>query len=198
MAFMEMKIKDFKKIKANAEKIGKKGEVVIKRTMNDFKSRGPAWISGAVTKTYNVKKARVKASITGKKVNGKIKVSGKLVDNAQIVYEGRLLTPLPFGMKPTTRPAKAKSGNPYTVTAEVFKGKRKPLGKNVFISPGNGGIYLPFQRRVKDRMPIDAIKTLSVPQMITNEQVSVDIQTNISEGLSKRLEHHIEQEMKKG
>lgn len=191
----------------------------INRTVSDFKSRGPAWISQAVTDTYGIKKAEVKDAISGTRKAGKIKISGTLIDNVAIEYSGRPLTPTHFKMKPTRVPAKrekdfrrvpgagvGEGGNdvamvkapaPYTVTAEVFKGKRKVLGSDVFLGTNKGTGVIPFQRTGEGRTPIKSVKSTSVPQMITNPEVAEQIQKNIDEGLSKRLQHHVEQELKK-
>ena len=86
---------------------------------------------------------------------------------------------------------------PYNITAEVYRGKRKTIGGTAFLGSNGGGGYIPFQREGDGRTPIKSIKTVSVPQMITNPQVSEKITEAIDEGLRKRLEHHLEQEMKK-
>lgn len=191
----------------------------INRTVSDFKSRGPSWISQAVTETYGIKKAEVKDAISGTRKAGKIKISRTLVDNVAIEYSGRPLTPTHFKMKPTRVPAKrekdfrrvpgagvgegggdvamVKAPAPYTVTAEVFKGKRKVLGSDVFLGTNKGTGVIPFQRTGEGRTPIKSVKSTSVPQMITNPEVAEQIQKNIDEGLSKRLQHHVEQELKK-
>ena len=84
----------------------------------------------------------------------------------------------------------------YNITAEVYRGKRKTIG-TAFLGSNGGGGYIPFQREGDRRTPIKSIKTVSVPQMITNPRVSEKITEAIDEGLRKRLEHHLEQEMKK-
>lgn len=73
-------------------------------------------------------------------------------------------------------------------------GKHKTIGGT---APTGSGGYIPFQREGDGHTPIKSIKTVSVPQMITNPQVSEKITEAIDEGLRKRLEHHLEQEMKK-
>lgn len=176
----------------------KKSEIVLQRTTNDFKARAPAWVSASVSEVYNIKKVDVKSALMKKGVSGKIKISGKTVANAQLVYEGRTLTATHFAMKPRLRPqAKGKRMPPYAVTAEFFKGQRKPLGHHVFLAKGNETMQLPFQRKGKARHPIDVIRSVSVPQMINHERVAESIQAKIAEGLGKRLEHHMQRELQK-
>jgi hypothetical protein len=122
------------------------------------------------------------------------------VDTIQLTYSGRVLTPTHFKMKPKARPKSAKDENgrtirkakSYTVTAEIFKGQRKALGSNVFLGTNRGAGDIPFQRTGRARTPIEAIKTVSIPQMIQNETVAAQIQTSLDELLMTRLNHHIE------
>ena len=217
---LDVKLKNYAELKSRLEKKEKAAEKAVKRTVSDFKSRAPAWISAAVAETYNIKKAEVKDAISGKGSAGKIRVGGIAVDNVQIKYSGRPLTPVHFKMKPTKIPAKRiqdyrrvpgggvgeGGGNvamvrppaPYAISVEVYKGRRREYkGKGTFLGSNGGGGYIPFQREGDGRTPIKSIKTVSVPQMITNPQVSEKITEAIDEGLRKRLEHHLEQEMKK-
>ena len=102
------------------------------------------------------------------------------------------MTPTHFGMKPTIRPNKG----PYVVTAQIKrKSGRKPLGRKVFLgTPRNAKEntpQLPFQR-MDARYPIEVVKTISVPQMVTNNIVSNNIHDRINKELSKRLQHHLE------
>lgn len=190
----------------------------IQRTVSDFKSRAPAWIGAAVTEEYTIKKSEVKGALTGAKKIGSIKVSGVEVDNIGLEYSGRPLTPTHFKMKPK-KPSVKREKEPrlipgentnsdadvvtafpikaYNVTAEIHKGQAKSLGSDVFPGSNGGAGYIPFQRTGDSRTPIKSIKTVSVPQMITNEKVAATIQKNIEEGMTSRLEHHIQQAMGK-
>lgn len=206
---------DTKKLKKELDKIEKDAETVTKRTVADFKTRAPAWISKAVTAEYNIKKAEVKDSLKGKKKIGTIKLSGTKVDDIALVYKGRLLTPIHFGMKPTRHKARSKAKKnkmlipgenvegydgevaqvagvtPYQITMEVHKGKRKALPSDVFLGSNKGAGEIPFQRTGNGRTPIQSIKSTSVPQMITNEKVSEEISKAINEGMEERLKHHL-------
>ena len=86
---------------------------------------------------------------------------------------------------------------PYKVTAEIKKGKRVTLSRDAFLGTNKGAGYIPFQRKGKGRTPVESIKTVSVPQMITNPEVAEQIRANIDEGLAKRLEHHLQRELGK-
>lgn len=193
---IDISLKGYKKVADKIKGMNVKSEKVVQKTMNDFKSRAPAWITKAVTATYGIPAKEVKAALTnvekGKGV-GTIKVAGFNVDNVRLVYTGRLLTPTHFKMRPKVRPAK---GRKYTITAEIFKGQRKKLSGNAFLATNRGTGQIPFQRTGPKAYPIQSIKTVSIPQMIENEKVAAQIQLNIEEGLTKRLENHLKQAMK--
>lgn len=202
---MNVSLKGYANLVKELHHINKDSETVIKRTTSDFKSRAPAWVAAAVSETYGIKKSEISKAKSSAKPVGKVVVSGIMVDNVQLTFSGRVLTPTHFGMKPKTRPKSTKDENgktirkakSYTVTAEIFKGQRKALGSNVFLGTNKGTGQIPFQRTGQGRTPIEAIKTLSIPQMITNEDVAAQIQKNIDEGLTKRLENHLKQAMAK-
>lgn len=214
---MSVSIANYAKLCADLKAMNKEAEKAIQRTVSDFKSRAPAWVSAAVSEEYTIKKSEVKAAMTGTKKIGSVKVSGIAVDNIGLEYSGRVLTPLHFKMKPKKPPAKLEKKlrlipgenigsdsdvvavhpiKAYQVTVEIHKGKIKSLGSGVFLGSNGGEGFIPFQRTGGGRTPVEAIKTVSVPQMITNEKVAETIQKNIEEGLTKRLEHHAQQAMK--
>lgn len=181
-------IKDISNINKNTQK-------AVSRTISDFKSRGPGWISQEVTNEYNIKKKDVNETRSTRKGASTIKVAGTKVDDIEIIYRGRLLTPTHFSMKPTSRP----NSGAYTVSAQIKKSSgRKALGSNVFLASSGaaGTTQIPFQRRGTARLPVDVIKTLSVPQMVTNEKVAENINKRIQEELGKRLEHNLKQLVK--
>lgn len=183
-------IKEIQSMKAKSEKI-------VNRTVADFKSRGPGWVSQEVTKEYGISKKDVNETKKGViKGRSKIRIKGAKLDDISIIYRGRLLTPTHFSMKPTMRPAKNK---PYVVTAIIKKSKgRVALGNRVFLkeSGKQGTKQIPFQREGKERYPINAVKTVSVPQMITNESVKKNINERVNTELGKRLQHHLKQARK--
>jgi hypothetical protein len=83
----------------------------------------------------------------------------------------------------------------YTVKATIIKGARASMAPGTFIASGNGGSTLPFQRTSDGRTPIEAVRTLSVPQMISG-RAKETIEETISTKLEERFNHHIEQAMK--
>ncbi len=193
---LDVTINNYKSLIKDLDNMKIKSEKVINRTVSDFKSRAPGWVSQEVTKEYNIQKKEVSGALTGKKSAGSIRVSGTKLDNMQLVYEGRTLTPTHFKMKPATRPAKEKK---YQITAQIKKnGGRKPLSSIAFLGSSGGlGIEIPFQRKGDERLPIESIKTVSIPQMITNTDVNGAISKRINEELEKRLQHNVKTLLKK-
>ena len=208
-------VKNYKALRKQLEDMKKAPTKVMQSMTADAVKRVPGWIATEVSKTYGVKKGE----ITGNKI-GSVKVEGKSFDEVKVIYKGRVLTPTHFGMSPTA--PKPDRGS-YTVKATVIKGERKELGKikkltkkqraamaKNFTRSGSqtsdhspimlmptGSTYIPFQRKSVRRNDVEAIKTVSLPQMVSSKRTEEGIQTAIYEGLGKRLDHHIQRHMGK-
>lgn len=212
-------MKNGDKLLRKLQKLENGGETAIKRTVSDFTSRAPAWVSKGIRQHYGVDTGAIKeAGPKTKKGATHIKVSGVSVDGDTLEYKGRTLTTTHFGQSPKTRPSGQQAkfikvpgqavstgrGSPvasvhppkkYTVKATILKGGRASMKPGTFIASGNGGSTLPFQRTGDGRTPIEAVRTLSVPQMISGKAKDT-IEEMISEKLEARFEHHIAQAMK--
>ena len=202
-------IKNINAITKRVEDKKKGAEKVLKAVSADARKRVPGWVATEVTKEYGVKKSE----ITGENV-GTVTVKGTDVRTMKVIYSGRLLTHTHFSMSPKV----PKEGGGYTLKASVLKGQRKTLGnvkklskaqraalaKNftgsgtqssqrspIMLMRANGGQYLPFQRKSANRNDIEAVKTISLPQMVSSDRTKVAIRTAIDEGLQKRVEHHM-------
>jgi hypothetical protein len=191
-----------------------KSETVIKRTMSDIRTRVPGWVATEVVKVYNIKKSEITPSKggSGGKSAGTAQVRGDTIDTAQIVYRGRLLTPVHFGMTP-----KAPRES-YTLKASILKGgkavighkkkltkkQRQNIGRNFtrqgtrnspespYMLQSNGGSgYIPFQRRSQPGKMAYVMRTISMPQMVSSDRTKDNIERAINEGLEKRLAHHM-------
>jgi hypothetical protein len=210
-------MKDGAKLAKRLKKLEDGGKVAIKRTVSDFTNRAPAWVSKGIREHYGVDTAAIKdAGPRKKKGATSVKVAGVQVDGVALEYKGRILTTVHFKQSPKQRPT-AQQAKPlripgqaiagagdvamirppkkYKVKATIIKGQRATLPANTFIAAGNGGVSLPFQRTSEARMPIEAVHTLSVPQMIEG-RARETIQESISDKLGNRFEHHIKQAMK--
>lgn len=193
------------------------GTNAIKRTVSDFSTRAPAWVSKGIREHYAVDTVAIKEAGPQKK-RGKttVQVAGKTVDGVALQYSGRTLTLTHFKLSPKSRPTALKAKliripgqniagagdvamirppKKYKVKTTIIKGQRITLPGDTFIASGNGGSTLPFQRTGEGRMPIETIRTLSVPQMIDG-RARETIEETIGEQLGKRFENHIKQAMK--
>lgn len=197
------------------QKLEHGGEVAIKRTVSDFTARAPAWVAKGIREHYGVDKAAINNSGPRKKKGSTVKVAGVTVDGATLEYQGRTLTPIHFKMTPKQRPtaqqnkpirvpgqaiagspvAMVRPPKPYKVKATIIKGKRTSLPPGTFIAEGRGGVPLPYQKVSEERGPIEAVRTLSVPQMIDG-RARETIEEMIGEKLGERFQHHIKQAMK--
>lgn len=212
---IKVEVKNLAEVLAGLDKRKEYVAKAVNSTCRDFKSRGPGWISKAVTSEYTIKASEVKGALTGKHNVGHVSLGGVTLDDIRLEYRGRLLTFAHFRFTPKSRPSLAKkrglipgqytsSSSPVVlaripkrkaVKVEVHKGQKKTLSgryePSPFVASMNGSPTLPFQRRSQARTDIESIRSVSIPQMITNEKVAEDISTRISDGLAKRLEHHL-------
>lgn len=205
-------IRDYDALKKQLDDMKKAPKAVMTHLTADARKRVPGWVATEVAKTYGVKKGEITSGALGS-----VKVTGESFDKIKITYTGRVLTPTHFGMTPKV----PKAGGSYTLKASIIRGKRstlgsvkkltkkqrKELGKN-FTRSGTqnsshspimlmrtGGTYIPFQRKSTNRKDVEAIKTLSMPQMVSSDRTHKDITDAIGDGLSKRLDHYMKRYM---
>lgn len=211
--------KRIKEIKTGAEK-------AEKATLADFRSRAPGWVAAEVVKTYNIKKSKItpKKGKASKLVGGsRAAAIGKHIGSAALIYHGHVLSPAGFGMTPKTPretytlKIEILKGQKKTLgkVRKITKKQRENIGQNythqgtrnsprspIMLAPvknktGEISKYIPFQRVGYERKDVQFLKTLSMPQMVSNPQVAERISERIYEGISKRLEHNIDRYMGK-
>lgn len=208
-------IKGYKDLVKQLEGLKSAPQKVIDRTMSDITSRGPGWIASGITDRYGIKKAEVTSGKVGKLKIKKLRSSG-----LRLVYSGRRLTPAHFGMTPKapgpnayTLKASVIKGNKETLgkVKKLTKKQRAALGKNFTRSgtrnspkspwmlqhTGNakttGLSYIPFQRRKQPGKLNEVMRTVSLPQMVTQGKdgsFHPEVEACFTEALAKRLEHH--------
>ena len=210
---VKCEVKNYKLVKKKIDDMQKAPRKVMTSLTAEAKKRVPGWVATEVVKEYGVKKGE----ITGQKI-GKVKAEGNSIKEVRVVYTGRLLTPTHFNMSPKA----PNPGGAYTLKATIVKGERKTLGKvkkltkkqraalaknftrsgsqssdhsPIMLMRANGGHYLPFQRKSTNRKDIEAVKTISLPQMVGSKRTEEGIQRAISEGLGKRLDHYMNRYM---
>lgn len=215
---MSRQVTNYKQTIKALQGVQNRSEKVLQRAVSDARTRIPGWVASEVTKVYNIKKSEVTPAKmkNGKatKPVGSIRVNGETVSGLEIIYRGRVLSPVHFGMTP-----KAPKSGAYTLKAEIIKGQkvilgkkkkltkkqRRALGKNLrhegvqtsqkspimLMSTGakseDKTQYIPFQRRSPDRKDIVPIKTVSLPQMVSSERTQEAINNTIAQNLEKRI-----------
>ena len=204
-----MQVENFQKLMDTVAQIDEQGRKAVKATVRDVKARAPSWIAQEVTAVYNIKKSEItpSGSVKPEKMASDIQITGETIEELAITYEGRLLTPVHFGMTPKAPPR----GKSYTLKASVLKGQKKVIGRylntrtpggpfsqrshNILMGTGNtksdGTSWIPFQRMSKTRTDIKKLTTISVPQMITSDRTNEAIMLRLNTETSKRLEHHM-------
>ena len=215
-------VKNYKALRKQLEDMKKAPEQVIDRTVSDIVKRGPAWVAKGVSQRYNISSREV----TSGKI-GTLKFKGDKIKRLQLVYGGRILTPVHFGM----RPKEPKNGS-YTLKYKVMrdgegfkqqvkklsKKQRAALGKN-FTREGSRNSpqspwmlqhtgaksedkvqYIPFQRRSQPGKLSFVQKTVALPQMVTegeNGPMHPEVEKSFNENLEKRFNHYVQRYMGK-
>lgn len=202
-------MRDGDKLEKRLKKLKEGSETALKRTVSDFQSRAPGWVSKGVRQHYGVDQAGIKSASVRVRTTPS---SGSVLSGVSINYKGRVLTLTHFNASPKTAPSARQSrplripgqtvsaGSPvamvrppkrYSVKATIIKGQRVEMSQRSYVA-GNG---LPYQRRGDARLPVDVIKTVSVPQMISGKAKNT-IDELIKENMEKRFQHNVEQIMK--
>lgn len=142
-----------------------------------------------VTGIYAIKGADVKKTIRKYKAK-----KGQL--SAALQSKGRPLSLTHFPHKPETTVISRSLGVRHPkaqVKVKVKKGSMQPMrvDPKAFLQKANGSTNI-FKRVGDERKPIVVLKTLSIPQMITNETVGVDIQKLAQDKMNERLTHEVD------
>ena len=212
-------VKNYKLVKKKIADMQAAPRKVMTSLTAEAKKRVPGWVATEVAKEYGVKKG----DITGQKI-GRVTPTGTSFKDVRIVYTGRVLTPSHFNMSPKapnpggayTLKASIVKGQRTTLgkVKKLTKKQRAALGKNftstgtrqsdhspiMLMHTGNaqegGTNYIPFQRKSVKRNDVEAIKTISLPQMVSSKRAEDGIQQAIAEGLGKRIDHYMNRYMR--
>ena len=172
--------------------------------MRDLKRRAPAKVAQAVTDVYAVKQGDVKPGKGGMGGGGKVQASGETIGEFALTYTGSPMTPTHFKMTPNGRPA---GGRRYGIKATIKKGSKvqighggkpgsdggayaRPVDSPYFLANLSGGTSLPVQR--KGNKLAKVFRTVSIPQMVGNEEVAEPAMREICNLAEKRLTHNLE------
>jgi hypothetical protein len=172
-------------LKGFEEKVGKAAYHALNRTLDQVVTQ----VGRIVPKSYSIKAKEVKDSF-----KRGIKRPSKEDLTASITSYGSTLSLAHFPHSPQA-PSKRK----YRVKVSIKKDKGRtavntsplPFIASTGAKSADKTQFNVFRREGKSRLPITVVRTLSIPQMITNENVAEQIQKFATEKLNERLEHEI-------
>lgn len=140
-----------------------------------------------VTNEYSIKQKDVGATLKKKRAS-----KGSL--NAYIESKGSTIALSKFPYNPKQYRKRNKKVKVKVKKQEGYKViKTSPTA---FVQTMNGATHI-WMREGKKRTPVRLLRTLSVPQMISNEKVIKAIEKKASEKLQERIEHEIEWRLNK-
>ncbi|WP_252225423.1 MULTISPECIES: phage tail protein [unclassified Clostridium] len=168
--------KTLNKLSTFPKEINKASSAAINRTLTFSNKK----LKQEVKKTYNIKAGEIQSTIKIKKSNPS-KLSGEIISDGNRLTLGRF----------SRSAGNWKKGKKIKV--KVKKSGTKPINTTpkAFIANLNGNNHI-VKREGKSRYPIKVLKTLSIPQMISNTKVSDVIMDETNKQLQKRLEHEVE------
>lgn len=149
--------------------------------------------------------------------------AGKIMPQACIRYSGHKLSLARFTTSPRVSDmAKAPARQPQRIRAKIKKSTGSKVlkavqGRSVYIGPTGANDPAPFKiqailfRRTGaakvtpskgryrgkgiKREPVEALRSTSVPQMISNPAISKQIESYAAETMSKRVDHYVKREL---
>lgn len=173
-------------LKGFEEEVGEATYHALRRTVDHVATQ----VTRVVPRSYAIKAKDVRATLR------KIKPSRTNLQ-AGVESKGRTLTLAHFPHSPMKPPARRRRRG-YDVRVSIKKGPRMVLSTTPRAFVASTGAksadkvqHNVFRRVGKSRLPIVTIRTLSVPQMITNDGVASQIQEAAVSKLEERLEHEV-------
>lgn len=165
--------------------------------MRTIRNEIPAAAASAInrtvtyTKTQLSKEIRARYAIKAKDLNGnfKVKKASKHKLEASINSSGRPLT-LPSHFNVT--PRNVVPGRRYIVRAKIKKGQAQAINTSpsAFIAMLRG-VKQVVRREGPNRYPIKVLRTLSIPQMASNDEVYDKVNELAKRKLNERVTHEI-------
>lgn len=173
-----------KELKGFEKEVAQATALALNRTIDYTATQ----IGRIVPQYYQIKNSEVKATLSKNKPS-------KTNLNASITSKGHTLSLAHFPFTPKTAKRSTRSAFDSAVMVTIKKGK-KVMSKKGFVAHTGAKSadkiqYNVFKRVGKNRLPIAPIRTLSIPQMITNANVADQVQILAVAKLDERLEHEI-------
>ena len=140
-----------------------------------------------VTNMYCIKQKDVVSTLKKKKAS-------KSNLNAYVQSRGRTIALSKFPHTPKKYKKKAKEVKVKIKKNEGYKAIN--TSPKAFVQTMNGVTHI-WKRKGKERAPVQLLRTLSVPQMVGNEEVIEKIQESSQDMLRKRIEHEVSRRLNK-
>jgi len=183
---------------------------VFNQTLSDMSKRAPGKVADAVREVYSIKKADIipskkkqansKSGLKPLKKAGKISMSGETVETLELHYEGRVLSPLHFNFRPKINKKNGKLKKLNLKVRKIASTKKRTDNepKIPFVAPANKGSLriIPWNRYPDKNNEVLPMKTLSLPQMVDNEQAREIMNKSLGELLDKRFNHNLKRYLK--
>lgn len=174
-------------LKGFEDKVGEAAYHALNRTLDQVITH----VGRIVPKSYAIKAREVKESF-----GRGIKRPTKSDLTASLTSTGHTLSFAHFPYTPKKPKRGKRSVFQSAVMATIIKSKGKVLSRKGFVATTGAKSkdktqYNVFKRLGKERLPIAPIRTLSIPQMITNEDISAQIMKMAQEKMDERLQHEI-------
>lgn len=164
---------------------------VISRSINRAMDVGRTAISRDIRSRYAISHSDIKNVIDGVK-KGTTRATSKSL-NSRMVIDGRPLT-IYHHFNVTPREPKY-GGRKFKIRATIIKGRRMVV-KKAFIMNLRGTPQV-IIRQPKGKYPFKVVRTLGLPQMVSNKEVFKKIQVKMEDALAKRLDHEVDYALKK-
>jgi hypothetical protein len=161
----------------------------LNRTMDQVITQ----IGRIVPKDYAIKAKEVKDSF-----RGGIKRPTRSNLEASLTSKGNALSLAHFPHSPSTpssRKYKVKATIKKNGGRKIIQSTPKPFVMTTGARSAEGMQYNIFKREGAERLPVKVLRTLSIPQMITNENLTEEIQNFATDKFNERLQHEIERSM---
>lgn len=172
------------------------GKKSMCRAINDALKSGKAAAKKNATQIYNVKSKDIESNVTMQRATVSNLKGGKLVFASRRLTVG---TSTHFAISP--RAYKSQKGiklkKRKTATATIRKGKKQNVNHAFVANPnavkgGNTMLWIRLKRGIAP------MRTISIPQMVSNDKVSSQVTDVMQEQYKKRFEHYQEMARKGG
>ncbi|WP_160688327.1 phage tail protein [Clostridium sp. C2-6-12] len=187
---MSINIKiDDRELKKTVAKLGGFPKEIPKATsaaLNRTISFVTKTVKKEVTKEYSIKSGEVGATF-------KIRKASSSSLSASINSKGRVLTLSHF---PANLKAAWTKGSSVKVKVKKSGYKQINSSPSAFVASVGGSLQI-VRRKTSKRYPVEVLKTLSIPQMVSNIKINETVKKEAAEQLQKRVEHEVEYRLNK-